>query len=385
MKVLIINNFNNKLIIGGVENYLLELKKYSENSESSITYEWYGSSIKKTNWIQKLYNYYSTKEIIHLIDRFNPDIVHCYSIGAPVTPHFMKYAKKKNIPILYSFRDYYYICPKNLMINNRGEIITEHRNSLDCIFNHLPKKNFIIGSLLLLKQKYHKHYINKYVDYYLTPSKNLTKIIGLHFDLIGETLPNPLLLTSQNNIGNNNNYILYVGRLIKEKGVFTLLKSFKKIKEKYPEEKLVFAGEGGEMEELIDFCKINNLKDVSFLGNTNRDELKKVYSNAKFVVAPSEILESYGNIVLESFAFKKTIIISDLLGLKDEVIKYKCGLVFQFGNVDELTNCIETLLTNITIKKEFSNNGFEFSKTRSLESHIIKQTEIYKELLKKTI
>ena len=34
------------------------------------------------------------------IQEFKPDIIHCFSIGAPITPHFMEFAKTKGMPLL---------------------------------------------------------------------------------------------------------------------------------------------------------------------------------------------------------------------------------------------------------------------------------------------
>lgn len=383
MKVLIINNFNNKLIIGGVENYLLELKKYSENNESKITYEWYGSSQKKTNWIQKFYNYKSTKEINQLIDKFNPDLIHCFSIGAPVTPHFMKHAKTKNIPILYSFRDYYYICPKNYMLTTKGDIISKHKNGLSCIMNHHPKRNFLYDTLLHFKQSYHKNFIKKYVNYFLTPSNNLTKSIKNHFNLSGETLHNPTMLEVLNNELLDGEYLLYVGRLDIEKGVMTLLKAYKNILSKFPNEKLLIVGEGNQMKELLAFKNNNNLHNVTFIGKKRRKELTSIYQNSKFVIIPSEFLESYCNVVLESFAFKKTVIVSNLLGITKDVIENNSGLVFPFRNIEKLTESIELLLIDINLRRELANNGLDFAEKRNFKNHFNKQIDIYLKLIKK--
>lgn len=384
MKILIINNFNDKHISGGVENYLLEFTAFAKKHNTDFEFYWFGKDSKKTNWIQKFYNYTTTNEIKKIIDDFKPDVIHCFSIGAPISPHFMKYAKKKRIPILYSFRDYYYICPKNYMLTSKGEIISIHKSGLSCIFNHYPKKNLLYDTLIYLKQSYHKKYISKYVTYFLTPSDNLTKTIQNHFKLNGETLSNPTMLENTEGINSSEDYLLYVGRLDKEKGVMTLLKAFRTISLKHPTEKLLIVGEGNQMEELITFKNTNKLDNIIFIGKQNREELKAIYSKAKFIVVPSEILESYGNVVLESFAFGKTIIASDLIGIKKEIFENNCGLIFPFGNIERLTESIELLLTNASLKNELATNGLAFAKTRSFKNHFDKQLEIYTKLLEKT-
>jgi glycosyltransferase involved in cell wall biosynthesis len=380
MKILLINNFSEKLLLGGVENYLLEFTEFAKKNNPKTEFYWYGKDSKKINFIQKIYNYKTTKEIIRVIDAFQPNVIHCFSIGAPVTPHFMKYAAKKNIPILYSFRDYYYVCPKNYMLTTKGKIIDNHRDSLSCILHHHPKKNLIYDVLLSFKQSYHKNFIQKYATYFLTPSENLTISIKNHFNLNGETLYNPTMLENDNSLRLNEDYLLYVGRLDREKGVLTLLKAYKNILKNYPQEKLLIVGEGNQMEEITSFKEENNLTNLHIVGKKNREELKVIYSKAKFTIVPSEILESYGNVILESFVFKKTVIISNLLGITKDIETSNSGIVFPFGNIEKLTESMELLLVNTTLRNELAENGFELAKSRSFETHFNKQLEIYNRL-----
>lgn len=380
MRVLLINNFSTKNRLGGVENYLHELIKYAQKSNSDIVFKWFGKDTKKTSWHQKFYNRAITEEIIAEIDSFKPDLIHCFSIGAPVTPHFMKYAKSKSIPVIQSFRDYYYICPKNYMLTDKGEIITRHESALDCILHHHPKKNIVFDSLLYLRQHYHKQIIKKHIRYFLTPSENLTNFIARHFKVPGKTLSNPALLTNQS-LETTSDYLLYVGRLEKEKGVLTLLEAFKNITAKFPNEKLMIVGSGSEKKELENYVSINKLQNVQFLGNQDRNELANLYSKAKFTIMPSEILESYGNVILESFTFKKTVIISSLLGIANEVEASKSGLIFPFGNVKKLEEAIENLLRDENLKSELETNASEFVKGKSFENHFKDLVRVYNTLV----
>ncbi len=380
MKVLLINNFLNNTL-GGVENYLQALVSYAEENDTQITFKWFGVAETKTNLHQKFYNAQSTQAIIKEIDVFKPDLIHCFSIGATVTPHFMSYAKSKSIPIIQSFRDYYYVCPKTCMINNKGNVLQEHNSFLDCIFNHHPKRNIVFDSLLYLKQSIHKKIINKNIDYFLTPSENLTKLIGKKFKAKGETLPNPVLIENPFLNQHESSYLLFVGRLEPGKGVTTLLKAFQKILENHPNEQLKIVGSGSIKSELGVFVSNKNIKNVHFLGNKNRHELENIYASAKFIIVPSEFLESYGNVILESFAFNKTVIISDLLGIKNEIISSKSGLVFPYGNVLKLTESIEKLLVDEEYKKQLEENASKYVKAFSFEKHFKQLEKLYNTVL----
>jgi glycosyltransferase involved in cell wall biosynthesis len=381
MRILLINNFNSKNRLGGVEHYLHELIQYAEKNNSNYIFKWFGKNKMKTNWFEKFYHKTITQEIISEIESFQPDIIHCFSIGAPITPQFMEYAKLKGIPIVYSFRDYYYICPKNYMLNDKNEVLLKHESAFECILHHQPKRNILFDTLLHFKQSYHKSIIKKHIDYYLTPSENLTQFIAKHFQKEGQTLANPILIEPKRNSNSEESYILFVGRLVPEKGVLTLLKAFQNISKQFPNEQLWIVGEGNQLEELQNFTKYNNLKNVSFLGNKSREELHVIYTSSKFSVIPSEYLEAYGNVIIESLSFGKTVITSDLVGIKDEIEQNCVGLTYSFKNQKALEEKMIALLSNPSLKTELENNIPNYLVTKTFAKHFSDLVNVYENLI----
>ena len=381
MKILIINNFNSENRLGGVEHYLHELIQYAEKNNSDYIFKWFGKDKIKTNWVEKIYHKTITQEIIREIESFQPDVIHCFSIGAPVTPHFMEFAKSKGIPIVFSFRDYYYICPKNYMLNDKNEVLHKHESALECILHHQPKRNILFDTLLYLKQSHHKSIIKKHIDYFLTPSENLTQFVSKHFKKEGKTLANPILIEQNQNSNSEGNYILFVGRLVPEKGILTLLKAFQNIFKQFPNEKLWIVGDGNQTEELQDFTENNKLQNVSFLGNKSREELHEIYANSKFSVVPSEYLEAYGNVILESLAFGKTVITSDLVGIKEEIEQNNVGLTYSFKNQEALEEKMVELLSNSGLKSELENNIPNYLVNKTFAKHFSDLVNVYENLL----
>lgn len=381
MKILIINNFNSENRLGGVEHYLHELIQYAEKNNSDYIFKWFGKDKIKTNWVEKIYHKTITQEIIREIESFQPDVIHCFSIGAPVTPHFMEFAKSKGIPIVFSFRDYYYICPKNYMLNDKNEVLHKHESALECILHHQPKRNILFDTLLYLKQSHHKNIIKKHIDYFLTPSENLTQFVSKHFKKEGKTLANPILIEQNQNSNSEGNYILFVGRLVPEKGILTLLKAFQNIFKQFPNEKLWIVGDGNQTEELQDFTENNKLQNVSFLGNKSREELLEIYANSKFSVVPSEYLEAYGNVILESLAFGKTVITSDLVGIKEEIEQNNVGLTYSFKNQEALEEKMVELLSNSGLKSELENNIPNYLVNKTFAKHFSDLVNVYENLL----
>jgi glycosyltransferase involved in cell wall biosynthesis len=219
------------------------------------------------------------------------------------------------------------------------------------------------------------------MDFFLTPSENLTQFISNHFQKEGKTLPNPILIEQNQNSKTEGNYILFVGRLVPEKGVLTLLKAFQNITKQFPNEQLWIIGKGNQSEELQNFAKNNELKNVLFLGNKSRKELQDIYANSKFSVVPSEYLEAYGNVILESLAFGKTVITSDLVGIKNEIEQHNVGLTYSYKNPKELEEKIIELLSNSNLKTELERNIPNYLAAKTFSKHFEDLVSIYEDLL----
>ena len=269
------------------------------------------------------------------------------------------------------------------MLNDKNEVLHKHENALECILHHQPKRNILFDTLLYLKQSHHKSIIKKHIDYFLTPSENLTQFVSKHFKKEGKTLANPILIEQNQNSNSEGNYILFVGRLVPEKGILTLLKAFQNIFKQFPNEKLWIVGDGNQIVELQNFTENNKLQNVLFLGNKSREELHKIYANSKFSVVPSEYLEAYGNVILESLAFGKTVITSDLVGIKEEIEQNNVGLTYSFKNQEALEEKMVELLSNSGLKSELEINIPKYLTTKTFSKHFEDLVTIYEDLLRR--
>ncbi|MDP5097481.1 MAG: glycosyltransferase [Flavobacterium sp.] len=95
---------------------------------------------------------------------------------------------------------------------------------------------------------------------------------------------------------------------------------------------------------------------------------------------PSEYLESYGNVILESLSFGKTVITIDLVGIKNEIELNRVGLTYPFNNQKALEENMLQLLTNSELKNELVNNIPSYLATKTFEKHFIELTEVYENL-----
>ncbi|MHA1264587.1 MAG: glycosyltransferase family 4 protein [Candidatus Helarchaeota archaeon] len=182
----------------------------------------------------------------------------------------------------------------------------------------------------------------------------------------------------------NKNYLLYVGRLEKEKGLLILLNAFKRLLEKNRLEytELIFIGEGLFKQELIDICNQLEISEkVIFLGWLPRKELKYYYNACDLLIYPS-FIEGSPLALIEAMKCGLPIIASDIPGLDELVIQNKTGLLFKAGSSNDLQEKIYKLLQNHGIREKFEKESLRVAnKLYSLENNLKILIELYEKLL----
>lgn len=96
--------------------------------------------------------------------------------------------------------------------------------------------------------------------------------------------------------------MLFVGRLVRRKGVIHLLEAFRRLRDRQAPCRLTIAGSGPEQERLEAFCRASGITDrVNFLGSVPACEIAEIYRQAHVLVLPS-IEEALSNVALEAMA-----------------------------------------------------------------------------------
>lgn len=132
-------------------------------------------------------------------------------------------------------------------------------------------------------------------------------------------------------------YILFLGRLVPEKGIRYLVEAFKNVK---TEKKLVIAGGSSDtdsfMKELKELAKDD--KRIIFTGFVQGQMLEELYSNAYIYTLPSD-LEGMPFSLLEAMSYGNCCLVSDIQECT-EVVEDK-ALIFKKSNVQDLQNKLQ--------------------------------------------
>lgn len=194
-----------------------------------------------------------------------------------------------------------------------------------------------------------------WVGHITTPSQDLKNQLIELFDINSnkiKVIPNILDTNHFKPIKKeHSNYfnILHVGRFERAKGIETLIETFILIAKKYSDIYLTCVGNprGPSLEK----CQHRLLKEglnerVVFTGYITYDELPAYYSQCDLVVVPSEIYESFSYTVAQGMACGKPVIASNIGGIPETINNGKAGILFEPGNIGDLTEKIEFLYHN---------------------------------------
>ena len=180
----------------------------------------------------------------------------------------------------------------------------------------------------------------------------------------------------------NEKIILFMGRLVYEKGVQHLISAMPKILENYHDAKLVIAGKGGMLDELKAQVEAMGLgQKVYFTGYLNAKQVSKMYKCADISVFPSTY-EPFGIVALEAMLAGVPTVVSDVGGLNEIVDHGVDGMKSYAGNPNSLADSILALLFNPQLcesiaKKAKAKVKNEYSWTKiAQDTHFIYQKAI---------
>lgn len=151
-------------------------------------------------------------------------------------------------------------------------------------------------------------------------------------------------------------YILFLGRLVPEKGIEYLINAFKNVK---TNKKLIIAGAASDTDEYAKYLYSIAQDDerIDFIGFVEGKKLSELYSNAYIYVLPSD-LEGMPLSLLEAMSYGNCCLVSDIPECMQVI--GDMGVSFKRGNIKDLTDKLQFLCDNKTDILKYKNNSAKY-------------------------
>jgi glycosyltransferase involved in cell wall biosynthesis len=272
------------------------------------------------------------------------DVLHVQNFFPLLSPSVYFAARKHDVPVVQSLRNYRLLCPSAILFRD-GKPCEECLNKklkLPGIMRGCYRGSRGATAVVAAMTAIHAvkgTWFNK-VDSYIC----LTEFVRQKF--ISAGFPAEKLLVKSNFVypdpgrgTGNGGYVLFVGRLTMEKGVKTLLDAWQRLR---LTRRLIIVGEG-PLDELVRAASRDD-ESIQWLGPKSCAEVKALMGEASVLIFPSEWYETFGRVVIESFAKGTPVLASRLGAMKEIISDGRTGLLFEPGNADDLGQKLKTIL-----------------------------------------
>ena len=297
------------------------------------------------------------------------DIIHTIGIRSFQSLIAAYVAKKKKIP---------------LVISDQGGLTTHPEQTSNFLKRFLfilqkPFVNYIINTAtkISVPNDYEKNIFLKFSD------KSKINVIknGINLDILTSKQIN---FKSKYNI--DNDYVLFLGRFSKIKGIDTLIESINIIKSDITNLniKFIFMGvDFGFESEMLKMIKNYNLENIiKIIKNPPREDVIAAYRESKFLVYPSR-WELSPLTPLEGFAFKKTIISTTAHGIPSTIQHNKNCILVEPDNLTQLSDSILDLINNEKKCDDLGNSGHNLVLEQCNSKIMAKNTlDMYEQIIK---
>ena len=299
----------------------------------------------------------------------SPDVIHTIGIRSFQSFIAAIIAKKKKIP---------------LVISDQGGLTTHPDLNSGGVFKKIlyklqtPMIRFIINNStkISVANEYEKEIFAK-----IQPTSKI--------EVVRNGINLAMMKTKTNNFKKKHGiplpFVLFIGRFSKIKGIDILLHAIKILKDEPGLKNISFVIMGvdfGFQNQMIQMIDDFGIKEkIHVITNPSRDDVIAAYGESEFLVLPSR-WELSPLTPLEGFAFKKTVISSDIHGIPYTLNKDENCILTEVENYKELANSIIELIVNKEKRTRLGISGYNIVNSELNSRTMVKKTlKIYKTIV----
>ena len=181
-------------------------------------------------------------------------------------------------------------------------------------------------------------------------------------------------------LNEENKKVLYVGRLMEEKGLDVLLRAYSIVDAKMPDTNLIIVGKGHLRASLEDQASKLGLENVIFTGFVSDSLLKQAYASSDLFVLPS-YAEIQPLVLLEALAMGLPAIGTNVGGVPEMIIEGQNGYVLEPGDHEGLAERTIRILNDDKLREEFSRNSLRMARSHDIDKSADKLERLYSKLV----
>ncbi|MFH0926545.1 MAG: glycosyltransferase family 4 protein [bacterium] len=329
------------------------------------------------------FNQEAYAKVKRLCKEEQPQILQGFGVVRHLSASIFKAARDTSIKTVMRLSDYALLCSNSTALDGFHENCLDFncttKFNLRCLKRRCVKNSLLMSIIGLadIKVNHILDYYKKYVDHWIAPSHFIRDVFIRYYKIPEDKITHIPPFFDPGNITpskENEGYILYAGRISREKGIGTLIRAI----ERNPGLKLIVAGTGHLEAYLRRTVKQKKL-NAEILGFKKFNEVGELIRKSSILILPSEWYENSPNIVLEAYAYGKPVVATNIGGIPELVLDGKTGYLFEPGNEVDLLDKVNKALEN---SSELGMAGRGFLEERfNPGGHYQRQMKVYERLL----
>ncbi|OEU78834.1 MAG: hypothetical protein BA873_10395 [Desulfobulbaceae bacterium C00003063] len=176
-------------------------------------------------------------------------------------------------------------------------------------------------------------------------------------------------------------HILFLSRIQREKGIYETIKAFQVLKRRHPTVSLSIAGDGKELDRVIQYIDRSHIESIEILGYIDGREKTEAFQKADIYLFPTYYGEGMPNSVLEAMAYGLPVITRPVGGIKDFFEDGKMGCLSNSLSPKVIASNIERLIVNPNLVNKIGKYNHEYAKQHFGSSQVIQRIELICELV----
>jgi glycosyltransferase involved in cell wall biosynthesis len=352
MKVLLVHDFYQKL--GGEDAVALAEKRLLQArvdrlhfyERRNVEISDYGLGEKIAFPIHTVYSRRTKREVTDIVKQLQPDFAYVHNVFPLISPSLYHTLHSLKIPVLQVLHDFRFFCP-NGWFYTQGQICErcKYGNYINAVRYRCVRDSYSLSALYSLSLGANRvagmlRKIDAIICLTEFSRQKLVEI-GIPEQKL-HIKPNFIDASVTSACPGKGHYVLYLGRLSPEKGLWTLVQAFERLNGV----KLKIMGTGPLEISLRKYIEERRIKNIELVGFKQGSEKWQILRESLFVALPSEWYEGFPMVALEAFAAGKPVVASNLGSLPYVVEDGKSGVLFEPGNVEDLIEKVNQLLAD---------------------------------------
>lgn len=328
------------------------------------------------------YSFEAKRKLDTMIRKVKPDLVYVLHYQNKMSASIFSAVFKNKIPVVHRVSDFGQICANGIFYRTSKKDICERcltGSKVNAVVNKCVHNSYVLSAVKASSLQLQKMLgITNKINAFVVPSGfTISRLqqFGIPADKLVHipTFFNFKTIDPQQEI-RYEPFALFVGRVEEEKGLMTLVKAF----EGTDHQLKIIGGSSSGYDDVLKKYLAGKNHRIEFLGQKNFGEIQQYLRNCAFTVMPAEIYDNFPNTVLESYAFRKCVLATNVGSLREIVDDNETGVLFPLRNVNVLREKIDLLFANKAKCIELGEKAFQkLNRDYSAEKHYQKLMQLF--------